>query len=308
MPKGVTIPEFQNRPRVIIDTDAKNEADDQYAIVHALLSPSLDLRGFVAAHFGTRPDKSVRSMKDSKEEIDLLVRLLGMEGRHRVEEGAAVALPDAKTPVVSAGADLIVEECLREDPRRLYIAFFGPLTDMATALMLHPEIAERDVTVIWIGGSSYDRATHPRYWPEFNLVNDLVAANIVFSSAIDVWQIPMSVYLQMAVTYAELVDKVAPHGEIGRYLAQQLFDWNAKYVQQAMEYRSLGDSPAVGVLLNPYCGEFETRPAPNFRWDASYDFSRENRPIRVYKDIDTRFVLDDFFAKLKLFAEGESLV
>ena len=40
------------RRRVIIDTDAKNEADDQFAIVHALLSPSLEVRGLVAAHFG----------------------------------------------------------------------------------------------------------------------------------------------------------------------------------------------------------------------------------------------------------------
>lgn len=31
--------------RLIIDTDAKNEADDQYAIVHALLSPSLVIEG-----------------------------------------------------------------------------------------------------------------------------------------------------------------------------------------------------------------------------------------------------------------------
>ena len=29
----------ETRRRVIINTDAKNEADDQFAIVHALLSP-----------------------------------------------------------------------------------------------------------------------------------------------------------------------------------------------------------------------------------------------------------------------------
>ena len=42
-----------SRRRVIIDTDAKNEADDQFAIVHALLSPSLEFGGLIAAHFGT---------------------------------------------------------------------------------------------------------------------------------------------------------------------------------------------------------------------------------------------------------------
>jgi purine nucleosidase len=40
--------EPDRRRRVIINTDAKNEADDQFAIVHALLSPSLDVRGLIA--------------------------------------------------------------------------------------------------------------------------------------------------------------------------------------------------------------------------------------------------------------------
>lgn len=44
----------ERRRRVIVNTDAKNEADDQFAIVHALLSPSLDIRGLIPAHYGTR--------------------------------------------------------------------------------------------------------------------------------------------------------------------------------------------------------------------------------------------------------------
>ena len=40
--------------RVIVNTDAKNEADDQYAIVHALLTPTFDLHGIMPAHFGTK--------------------------------------------------------------------------------------------------------------------------------------------------------------------------------------------------------------------------------------------------------------
>jgi hypothetical protein len=40
---------LSKRHRVIVNTDAKNEADDQYAIVHALLSPSLDIRGIIPA-------------------------------------------------------------------------------------------------------------------------------------------------------------------------------------------------------------------------------------------------------------------
>ena len=52
------------RRRLILSTDAKNEADDQYAIVHALLSRILDVRGIVPAHFGT--DRGRDSMLQSR--------------------------------------------------------------------------------------------------------------------------------------------------------------------------------------------------------------------------------------------------
>src|SRR4051812_32215493 len=94
--------------RVIIDTDAKNEADDQFAIVHALLSPSLDVRGLIAAHFGT--SRSNRSMEESRDEIDLLVGLLRLEQQVTVANGAPAGIVDEQTPLDSAGAQLIIAE------------------------------------------------------------------------------------------------------------------------------------------------------------------------------------------------------
>jgi hypothetical protein len=46
------------RIRVIVNTDAKNEADDQYAIVHAILTPMFELHGIIPAHFGERISKT----------------------------------------------------------------------------------------------------------------------------------------------------------------------------------------------------------------------------------------------------------
>ena len=40
--------------RLLASSDAKNEVDDQFAIVHALLSPSIEVVGIVPAHFGQR--------------------------------------------------------------------------------------------------------------------------------------------------------------------------------------------------------------------------------------------------------------
>ena len=84
-----------HRRRVIINTDAKNEADDQYAIVHALLSPSLDVRGIIPAHFGTW--RSDQSMIDSRARGRPAAGADGSEpGQVPVADGAAVPIADER--------------------------------------------------------------------------------------------------------------------------------------------------------------------------------------------------------------------
>jgi inosine-uridine preferring nucleoside hydrolase len=262
------------------------------------LTPSFELHGLIPAHFGTA--KSATSMQDSHNEVVKLLRLMGWEGRVRVGDGAAHSLPNEQTPVPSPGARLIIDEALREDPRPLHVAFYGPLTDMASALLLEPRIAERNVRVVWIGGGPW-----PLGGREYNLSNDIHAANVVFRSRLEVWQIPSSVYRKMPVSYAELIEKVYPHGELGRYLVEQLVEWNAAHVSGPIEHRSLGDSPAVGVIMYPDCGHWEWRPAPEFEPTMHYRHTGQNRPIRVYETIDARFIHEDFFAKLAQFARRQ---
>lgn len=47
------------RMRVIIDTDAKNEGDDDFAILHHLLTPQFDVRGICAPISRSKPPKGV---------------------------------------------------------------------------------------------------------------------------------------------------------------------------------------------------------------------------------------------------------
>jgi len=286
------------RTRVIINTDAKNEADDQFAIVHALLTPSFELHGLIPAHFGSA--KSATSLKDSHDEVLLLLRLMGLEGKVRVVDGAAAAIPDMATSAPSGGAELIIAHALADDPRPLHVAFLGPLTDMASAILMAPEIASRNVRVIWIGGG---------YWPvgnrEYNLSNDIAAANVVARSGVEIWQIPMRVYRRMAVSYAELHERVSDKGEIGRYLVDQLVAWNERMVAEPIEHRSLGDSPAIGVMMYPECGDSEWVPGPEYNELMNYVHTGRNRPVRLYHSVDQRFILEDMFAKLARFARGE---
>ena len=82
-------------------------------------------------------------------------------------------------------------------------------------------------------------------------------------SNLEVWQIPRNTYRSMGVTYAELIEKVYPQGEIGKYLIMQLLEHNAR-TKPDMEYRSLGDSPCIGIILDPECGQFSWLSCASF--------------------------------------------
>jgi purine nucleosidase len=289
---------IEKRARLILNTDAKNEADDQYTIVHALLTPTFDFHGIIPAHFGSI--KSKTSLRDSHDEVMKILDLMNLKDRVRVEPGAEGSMPDEKTPMASAGARLIIEEGMKDDPRPLYVAFLGPLTDMAAALLMEPRLNERNICVVWIGGGQ---------WPvggrEYNLSNDIHAANVVMKSKVQLWQIPMSVYRMMAVSYAELMERVYERGAIGKYLVEQLIDWNLRMHAGPIEHRSLGDTPALSVILNPNGGISEWLPAPEFNSLMNYVHTGANRPIKVYHSIDVRYILEDFYAKLNRFTRGE---
>jgi purine nucleosidase len=294
---------LSSRRRIIIDTDAKNEADDQFAIVHALLSPSLEVRGLIAAHFGV--SRSDRSMEESREEIDLLLQLMGLEQQVTVANGAPSGIPDQQTPRDSAGAQLIIAESkLASTEEPLFVAFLGPLTDMASAILLDPSIVDREVVVVWIGGVGYGGVeTYPGV--EFNLRNDIAAANVVYDSGITVWQVPSNVYSQVSVSYTELEEKIGGTSKLADYLINQTVEWNRTYWPEPIESRSLGDSPAISLLLYPRGGNFRIVPAPRFGQEGHY-LPGSGHPIRVVESIDVRFLLEDMFAKIRKFGRDSA--
>lgn len=286
--------------RLIVDTDAKNEADDQFAIVQALLSPKFEHVGLIAAHFGQ--DRCRDSMMQSYHELETIFELMDFPAENMIYKGAEMAIPDKQTPVASEGAELIIREAMKEDDRPLYVIFLGAITDLASAYLMEPRIAKR-LTAIWIGGGRY-----PNGGPEFNLGNDIHGANVVFASPIELWQVPKNVYEMMPVSLAELDYKVAPCGKIGRYLLDQLNEHAHEEGPRKSVFRTgetwvLGDNPAVGLLLYEHRFEYDWVQAPMITSDMSYVHTGLNRPIRVYKSIDSRLILDDMYAKLALFAK-----
>lgn len=182
------------------------------------------------------------------------------------------------------------------------------MADLATAILIEPTNCKK-MTAIWVGGGDY-----PNGGQEYNLMQDIIATNIVFQSEMPVWQIPLSVYKNFAVSLAELQVKVQPYGKLGNYLFQQLVDLNIKLSNDEPNFDwphgeiwGLGDEAVVAALMQEEQRQelYEVRNAPLINTETMGYIQSSARPIRVYNKMDYRMTLEDLFAKLAIFAQNK---
>jgi purine nucleosidase len=203
------------RVSAVLDTDTYNEIDDQFALVYALMSPEIDLEAVYAApYFNDRSTGPADGMEKSYEEILRILAFMHVSPDAYAYRGSTSYFSAIDRPVTSAAAlDLIARaRQSREGP--LYVLALGAITNVASALLLAPDIADR-IVVVWLGGQ-------PPYWPdtrEFNLRQDVLAGRVVFDSGAAVLQIPCaSVAEQLRTTLPEMERYVRGRGAIGDYL------------------------------------------------------------------------------------------
>jgi purine nucleosidase len=310
------------RARVIIDNDFSGDPDDLYQLVHHLLSPSVEIPLIVASHL--RPDDpfdpSERQAENAAAVVHDVFARMGLQSTSVIAQGSNLPLEDRDTPQPAAAVDAIIAEAMREDVSTpLFYVAGGGLTDLASAWLREPRIAER-MTVVWIGGAEHDglAVPPPNAMPiEYNLLIDLVAGQVVFSdSTLTVWQVPRDVYRQCLVSDAELRLRVAATGPLGRHLYDEValvFAMVGAHLGGASETYALGDSPLV--LLTALQSIFEPdstssrhveRPTPAIADDGSYLDVPGARAMRVYTWVDTRLMFEDFYLKLAEFERWQS--
>lgn len=255
------IPPRGQRLRVIIDSDAKNEIDDQWAIALAILSPErFEIEGFVGANFDN-VHGGPSGIEASVAEIHTVLEKAGMTGRWPVLPGSHPMRYQFE-PSASQGVDFIIERALAgtpEDP--LWVVGLGASTDMASALLKEPRIVDR-VVAFW----------HFRtHWPEtcynFNVIGDVRAARILFHSPVSFVLFDTGTYLRCPME--ESARFVAPYGELGRYLHSYRHreEW---YASPRKGFYDLGD---IAALVDPDLACWDVTSCPEVGWDLAYHFT-----------------------------------
>jgi purine nucleosidase len=309
------------RMRVIIDNDFGGDPDGLIELVHHLLSPSVEIRGIIGSHLkpGDGFDPSKETATNAKKKIEEVLSIMNLDKTYAVYQGSNSPLVNDSTAQSSDAANAIIKEAMRDDTKLpLYVVCGAGLTDLASAYLMEPKIANR-LTLIWIGGPEYpELATPPPGYTtlEYNLGIDLKAGQVIFNkSSIPIWQIPRNAYRQVIMPYSSLLLKVKTQGKIGEYLTSNLervMQMAIKYHFNVGEVYIVGDSPLV--LLTALQSSFEPDPSSSFyvlrlspliNNQGIYEVNHKGRNIRVYTQLDIHLLLEDFYSKLELFNEGK---
>ncbi|MBE6641009.1 MAG: nucleoside hydrolase [Ruminococcaceae bacterium] len=243
--KNLAVPE--GKIDVVLDTDTYNEIDDQFALAYLLRSDDkLDTKAIYAAPFFNQHSESpADGMEKSYEEIKKVLSLMGEE--RRVFKGSDRYLPDESTPVPSPAAEDLIERAKLYSPEKpLYVVAIGAITNVASALIKAPEIAE-NIVIVWLGGN----ARHYHDTKEFNMQQDIAAARVVMNSGAPFVQLPcMGIVSTFTVSAPELEYWLKDKNPLADYLARNTIKEAEAYASGKPWTRVIWDVTAVAWLIN----------------------------------------------------------
>ena len=285
----------KGRKKVILDTDAFNEIDDQFCVAYLMKRPEeIDLLSINAAPFFNENSTGAGDgMEKSYHEIFKIRALVDPASEIPVYRGSTAFLTDRNTPEESDACENIIKT-VTECEERVYLVAIGALTNVASAILKCPEVARR-ATLIWLGGHArhvnMDRA-------EFNLRGDIAASQVVFDSGIDMVQIPCrGVCSALSTTMFEIEHYLRGKNAVCDYLADNVVEaCRGKYAKS----RVIWDVSAATVLLCAGTKAYDTRvmPMPAIGDDGLYR-DVEGRPSYLYvTEINRDLAFADLFRTL----------
>ncbi len=300
--------------KLIFDTDANNELDDQHALAYMLLNGDVfDVKGITVN--ATINGKGIQGHYDEAERImqlcnlkDSLPLLNGAEGNFKeISEDFNPDDYDGKQ-----GVDFILEETKKGT---VIIVAVGKLTNIALALKKDPSFAER-TKIVWLG-SNYPEPG------EYNQDNDTISMNYVLNSKIPFEMVTVrygkpSGTDAVAVTQDEITQKMTGLGPkatepiIGRHggtfdtfgdysvdLFTHIFD-EAHIQANEMKSRPLFDMVALAVLKNSNWAETKSIPAPILIDNIWVERPENKRQILIWENFEKEKILADFYETIEL--------
>lgn len=282
---------------VVLDTDAFNEIDDQFAIAYLLKSKEkLNTKAIYAAPF--KNSRSVSAEDGMEKSYDEILKILAlMDEKTVVFKGSKSFLKDERTPVKSPAAENLAQRANEYSPENpLYILAIGAITNIASAILLNPKVAENTV-VVWLGGHAH----HYGNTKEFNMCQDYASARIVMNSGVPFVQLPCAgVVSGFALSGPELKYWFNGKGKLADYLAENAIFEAESYAKGTAWTRVIWDVTAVAWLLNDDEKFMESRIVPVRlpSYDGLYEQNQNGNIQRYVYFIKRDALVNDLIKKI----------
>lgn len=284
----------KGRVKMVLDTDTYNEVDDQFALAYSLLSPEkLDvLAVYAAPYFNDRSSGPEDGMEKSYAEI---VRLLGKMGRPSegfVFKGSRGYLPDGETPVESEAArDLVKKAMAMPEGELLYVVAIGAITNVASAILMEPEIVKK-ICVVWLGGHPLSASTAR----EFNLMQDVPAARVVLDCGVPFTLVPcMGVASHLLATVPDMKDAIGGKNALCDALVELFGEYSSDHFGWAKE---IWDVSTIAYLVNPDWIPTVLEHSPLLTDDCHWAHDANRHFIRVATFARRTPIFRDLYRKL----------
>jgi pyrimidine-specific ribonucleoside hydrolase len=242
---------------VWIDTDPSissgpREVDDGFALIQAFHSPELVIRG-VSVVYGNAPFEQAWPISQE------IVRKYGPPGLP-VYAGAAEAVHLGE----ETDASRALAEALRKE--KLTILALGPVTNVATVLKNHPDLAARIEAIVAVAGrrpgQHFTTGTRPhRPFRDFNFERDAAGFQVLLDSGAPLVLAPWEVSSKVWLKEADL-QRLAAGKPATQWLVAPGRDWLAMWREKFdVDGFNPFDTLAIGYLTSPGLIECEDLPA-----------------------------------------------
>lgn len=246
---------------VIIDVDTG--IDDAMALVLALQSDKLDIRGITTVAGNQTIEKTTRNTIDVVEyfgrgEIPVamgasqpLVRPQIIAAYAHGESGLGTAvLPKAEKQPEELDAVVFIKKVLEESEEKITLVPTGPLTNIAILLKAYPHIKNNIKEIVLMGGGAFQGNSNAT--AEFNIFADPEAASVVFNSGVKLVMCGLDVTMKALVTPDEVAQIKAIGNKAGDFIAEALEFYMAMYKKNAnFTGCAVHDAVTITYLIAP---------------------------------------------------------
>jgi len=243
------------RVPVWIDTDPAcgsgktADVDDCWALALALRSPELELLG-VSTVYGNQPQQGAIS---TPKRADLARAILALASRHASVFAGAEKRSNSEWR--STAASEALASALAHS--RLTILALGPMTNIATMLMRHPDRAERIDRIVVVAGKPPGRLFHPgKHWwfhfGDFNVARDVEAMRTVLYSGVPITLVPFDLAVQIVITDQD-IRRLRAGDRLASWLAAVSEEWLSFWQGGLIDKPGFSpfDAAAVGYAALP---------------------------------------------------------